>query len=177
MTPARHLHPEQLMILHRMNEDLECCHCFPYRFWALSDRLTVFTNSKQKVSKTFFKKSPTVLNTINGGDSNTYDSVVSNYSAVSLESDWLLSIKPAKAGRVLRLMPGLGGWESSSPLFYPDTTGIEGGAQSVSATKMWVDSPHNARARSASRPASAVERVTANTVEPEPDISAACVSG
>jgi hypothetical protein len=77
------------------------------------------SNARQDAPKTFFKKSPTVLNTINGGDSNTYDSVVSNCSAVSLESDWLLSIKPAKAGRVLRLMPGLGGWESSQPTFLP----------------------------------------------------------
>ncbi|RBP45810.1 hypothetical protein DES53_102192 [Roseimicrobium gellanilyticum] len=60
-----------------------------------------------------------MLNTDEPGDSNTYDSVVSNCSAVSLESDWLLSIKPAKAGRVLRLMPGLGGWESSQPTFLP----------------------------------------------------------
>ena len=56
------------------------------------------------------------LNSFNAsaaGDSNPNTVYVSNRCTVYLESDWLLSIKPAKAGCVLRLMPGLGGWESS----------------------------------------------------------------
>jgi hypothetical protein len=45
---------------------------------------------------------------------------VSDYQHCCLESDWLLSIKPAQAGYVLRLMPkGLGEWEFAQPNSFP----------------------------------------------------------